>query len=80
MKKLFCNVNHNCNRKPSLNETNDRKEFENKILADFLIHKGIIRCSRYIYLRAVFAEFFISTLEDIPKIPISEKDEMQNGL
>ena len=71
-------------RKPKLLETDDGKEFTNKIITDFLKLNNIKRYSRYTSKGAVFAERFNRTIRDLLKKPVFEKgnanwiDELQS--
>ena len=54
-------------RKPNLLETDDGKEYVNKIFNEFLNNNNIKRYSRNTALRAVFAERFNRTTRNILK-------------
>ena len=60
-------------RKPNLLETNDGKEYVNKIFNDFLNNNKIKRYSRYTNKGAVFAERFNRTIRNLLKKPVFEK-------
>ena len=71
-------------RKPKLLETDDGKEFTNKMFNEFLKLNDIKRYSRYTSKGAVFAERFNRTIRDLLKKPVFEKgnanwiDELQS--
>ena len=79
----FSNIISSSKRKPELLETDDGKEFTNKIFNDFLKINNIRRYSGYTSKGAVFAERFNRTIRDLLKKPIFEKgranwiDELQ---
>ena len=56
--------------KPNLLETDDRKEYVNKIFSEFLNNHNIKRYSRNTAVGAVFAERFNRTLRNLLKKPI----------
>ena len=60
-------------RKPNFIETDDGKEFENKIFTD-LLHINNIKRYSYTSLGAVFAERF-KTIRDLLKKPVFEKGD-----
>ena len=57
-------------RKPSLLETDDGKEYVNKIFHEFLNNHNIKRYSRNTALGAVFAERFNRTIRNLLKKPV----------
>ena len=61
------------NRKPNLLETDDGKEYVNKIFNEFLSNNKIKRYSRYTDKGAVFAERFNKTIRNLLKKPVFEK-------
>ena len=61
------------NRKPNLLETDDGKEYVNKIFNEFLNNNNIKTYSRYTDKGAVFAERFNKTLRNLLKKPVFEK-------
>ena len=71
-------------RKPKVLETDDGKEFTNKMFNEFLKLNDIKRYSRYTSKGAVFAERFNRTIRDLLKKPVFEKgnanwiDELQS--
>ena len=69
----FAELIKSSNRKPSLLETDDGKEYVNKIFNEFLINKKIKRYSRYTDKGAVFAERFNRTIRNLLKKPVFEK-------
>ena len=60
-------------RKPNLLQTDDGKEYVNKIFNEFLNSNNIKRYSRYTDRGAVFAERFKRTLRKLLKKPVFEK-------
>ena len=82
--EAFSNIINNSKRKPKLLETDDGKEFTNKMFIEFLNLNDIKRYSRYTSKRAVFAERFNRTIRDLLKKPVFEKgnanwiDELQS--
>ena len=60
-------------RKPNLLETDDGKEYGNKIFNEFLINHNIKRYSRNTAPGAVFAERIIRTTKNSLKKPVFEK-------
>ena len=60
-------------RKPNLLETDDGKEYVNKIFYESLNNNNIKRFSRYTDKVAVFAERFIRTVRNFLKKPVFEK-------
>ena len=61
------------NRKPNLLETDDGKEYVNKIFNEFLNNNKIKRYSRYTDKGAVFAERFNKNIRNLLKKPVFEK-------
>ena len=61
------------NRKPNLLETDDGKEYVNKIFNELLNNNKIKRYSRYTDKGAVFAERFNKTIRNLSKKPVFEK-------
>ena len=57
-------------RKPNLLETNDGKEYVNKIFNEFLNNHNIKRCSRNTTLGAVLAERFTRIIRTLLKKPV----------
>ena len=60
------------NRKPNLLETDDGKEYGNKIFNEFLNKNNIKRYSRYTDKGAVFAERLKRTIRNLFKKPVFE--------
>ena len=71
--EAFSNIINNSKRKPKLLETDDGKEFTNKMFTDLLKLNDIKRYSRYTSKGAVFAERFNRTIRDLLKKPVFEK-------
>ena len=71
--EAFSNIINNSKRKPKLLETDDGKEFTNKMFIEFLKLNDIKRYSRYTSKGAVFAERFNRTIRDLLKKPVFEK-------
>ena len=69
----FSKIIKSSNRKPNLLETDDCKEYVNKIFNEFLINNNIKRYSRYTDKGAVFAERFNRTIRNLLKKPVFEK-------
>ena len=69
----FSQINKTSKRKPNLLETDDVKEYVNKIFNEFLNNKNIKRYSRNTALGAVFAERFKRTIRNLLKKPVFEK-------
>ena len=69
----FSEIMKSSNRKPNLLETDDGKEYVNKIFNEFLNNNNIKRYSRYTDKGAVFAERFIRTIRNLLKKPVFEK-------
>ena len=59
-------------RKPNLIETDDGKEFSNKIFESYLKSQNIKRYSRYTSKDALFAERFNRTIGNLFKNPVIE--------
>ena len=76
--EAFWNLIRNSKRKPKLLETDDEKEFTNKMFIDFLKLNDIKRYSRYTSKGAVFAERFNRTIRDLLKKQYLRK-EMLTG-
>ena len=74
----FSNVIIKSKRKPKLIETDDGKEFVNKIFNGYLKQNDIKRYSRFTDKGAVFAERFNRTLRNLLKSQYFKK-EMQTG-
>ena len=66
----FSQIIKTSRRKPNLLETNDGKEYVNKIFSEFLNNHNIKRYSRITALGAVFAEKFTRTLRNLLKKPV----------
>ena len=75
MKDSFENSLIYSKRKPSLRESDDGKEFVDKIFTNLLFENIIKTYSRYTSLGAVFAEMFNRTIRDLLKTPVFEKGE-----
>ena len=69
----FSQIIKTSNRKPNLLETDDGKEYVNKIFTEFLNKNKIKRYSRYTDKGAVFAERFNRTIRNLLKKPVFEK-------
>ena len=69
----FSEIIKSSNRKPNLLETDDGKEYVNKIFNEFLNNNKIKRYSRYTDKGAVFAERFNKTVRNLLKKPVFEK-------
>ena len=69
----FSQIIKTSRRKPSLLETDDGKEYVNKLLSEFLNDNNIERYSRYTDKGAVFAERFNRTLKNLYKKPVFGK-------
>ena len=72
----FSEVIKTLNRKPDLNETDDGKEYVNKISYDFVKQNNIKSYSRYTSRRAVFAERLNRTIRNFLKKPVFEKGKV----
>ena len=66
----FSQIIKTSKRKPILLETDDGKEFKNKILNEIFNNHNIKRYSRNTALGAVFAERFNRTLRNLLKKPV----------
>ena len=73
IKDAFSEIIKSSNRKPNLLETDDGKEYVNKIFNEFLNNNKIKRYSRYTDKGAVFAERFNKTIRNLLKKPVFEK-------
>ena len=69
----FSQIIKTSRRKPNLLETDDGKEYVNKIFNEFLETNMIKRYSRYTDKGAVFAERFNRTIRNLLKKPVFEK-------
>ena len=69
----FSQIIKTSKRKPNLLETDDGKEYVNKIFNEFLINHNIKRYSRNTALGAVYAERFNRTIRNLIKKPVFEK-------
>ena len=69
----FSEIIKSSNRKPNLLETDDGKEYVNKIFTEILNNNKIKRYSRYTDKGAVFAERFNKTVRNLLKKPVFEK-------
>ena len=69
----FSEIIKSSNRKPNLLETDNGKEYVNKIFNEFLNNNKIKRYSRYTDKGAVFAERFNKTIRNLLKKPVFEK-------
>ena len=69
----FSQIIKTSRRKPNLLETDDGKEYVNKIFNEFLNYNNIKRYSRYTDKGAVFAERFNKTIRNLLKKPVFEK-------
>ena len=69
----FSQIIKSSNRKPNLLETDDGKEYVNKIFNEFLNYNKIKRYSRYTDKGAVFAERSNKTVRNLLKKPAFEK-------
>ena len=69
----FSQIVKSSKRKPNLVETDDGKEYVNKIFTEFLSNHNIKRYSRNTTLGAVFAERFNRTIRNLLKKPVFEK-------
>ena len=72
IKDAFGEILTESKRKPKLIETDDGKEFANKIFESYLKSQNIKRSSRYTSKGAVFAERFIRTIRNLLKKPVFE--------
>ena len=73
LRDAFSQINKSSRRKPNLLETDDGKEYVNKIFNEFLNNHNIKRYSRYTDKGAVFAERFNRTIRNFLKKPVFEK-------
>ena len=71
----FSEIIKSSNRKPNLLETDDGKEYVNKIFNEFLNNNKTKRYSRYTDKGAVFAERFNKTVRNLLKKPVFEKEK-----
>ena len=69
----FSQIIKTSKRKPNLLETDDGKEYVNKIFNEFLINHNVKRYSRNTTQGAVFAERFNRTIRNLLKKPVFEK-------
>ena len=69
----FSQIIKTSRRKPNLLETDDGKEYVNKIFSEFLNNHNIKRYSRNTALGAVFAERFNRTIRNLLKKPVFEE-------
>ena len=69
----FSQIAKSSKRKPNFLETDDGKEYYNKIFNEFLNSNNIKRYSRNTALGAVFAERFNRTMRNLLKKPVFEK-------
>ena len=69
----FSQIIKTSRRTPNLLETDDSKEYVNKIFNEFLNNNNIKRYSRYTDKGAVFAERFNRTIRNLIKKPVFEK-------
>ena len=75
IKEAFEQIITTSKRKPNLIETDDGKEFANKIFESYLTSQNIKRYSRYTSKGAVFAERFKRTIRNILKKPVFENGD-----
>ena len=66
----FSQIIKTSRRKPNLLETDDGKEYVNRIFSEFLNNHNVKRYSRNSALGAVFAERFNRTLRNLLKKPV----------
>ena len=66
----FSEIIKSSNRKPNLLETDDGKEYVNKVFGEFLNNHNIKRYSGNTELGAVFAERFNRTIRNLLKKPV----------
>ena len=69
----FSQITKTSRRKPNLLETDESKDYVNKIFNEFLNNHNIRRYSRNIDKGAVFAERFKRTIRNLIKKPVFEK-------
>ena len=70
IKDAFSQIIKTSRRKPNLLETDDGKEFVNKLFGEFLNNHNIKRYSRNTALGSVFSERFNRTLRNLLKKPV----------
>ena len=70
----FSGIIKSSNRKP--NETDDGKEYVNKIFYEFLNNNNVKRYSRYTQKRAVFEERFNRTVHNLLKKPVFQRKKL----
>ena len=75
IKEAFEQIITTSKRKPNLIETDDGKEFANKIFETYLKSQNIKRYSRYTSKGAVFAERFNRTIRNLLKKPVFENGD-----
>ena len=75
IKEAFEQIITTSKRKPNLIETDDGKEFANKIFESYLKSQNIKRYSRYTSKGAVFAERFNRTIRNLLKKPVFENGD-----
>ena len=75
IKDSFEQIITNSKRKRNLIETDDGKEFANKIFESYLTSQNIKRYSRYTSKGAVFAERFNRTIRNLLKKPVFENGD-----
>ena len=75
IKEAFEQIITNSKRKPNLIETDDGKEFANKIFETYLKSQNNKRYSRYTSKGAVFAERFNRTIRNLLKKPVFENGD-----
>ena len=75
IKDSFNQIITNSKRKPNLIETDEGKEFANKIFETYLKSQNIKRYSRYSSKGAVFAERFNRTIRNLLKKPVFENGD-----
>ena len=74
-KEAFEQIVTTSKRKPNLIETDDGKEFANKIFESYLSSQNIKRYSRYTSKGAVFAERLNRTIRNLLKKPVFENGD-----
>ena len=75
VKEAFEQIIKTSKRKPNLIETDDGKEFANKIFESYLKSQNIKIYSRYTSKGAVFSERFNSTIRNLLKKPVFENGD-----
>ena len=75
IKEAFEQIITTSKRKPNLIETDEGKEFANKIFESYLKSQNIKRYSRYTSKGAVFAERFNRTIRNLLKKPVFENGD-----